>query len=117
MTGSIRAAGAGLLFALPFATLNLIVAKRVDPFFSWIRPGLHTSPLEYGLLAMTLLLLPAGAMQALGPSLRRGPGGKRTLRVANLAAAALLLTAFLAISGALGSEIYACEVLQAPNCD
>jgi hypothetical protein len=38
------AAVAGSLFLLPFFAANAIVGNRIEPFFSLIRPGLHTSP-------------------------------------------------------------------------
>ena len=40
------AALVGLLFLAPFVLLNVIVGNRIEPFFSLIRPGLHTSPFE-----------------------------------------------------------------------
>ena len=111
------AALAGLLFVLPFAVLNAIVGNRVEPFFSLIRPGIHTSPLEYVLLAAALLLLPIGAFVALRPALQKGADGKRRFYLVNGAAAVLLLVGFTAISIGLGSDIYRCDVLQIPNCD
>lgn len=107
----------GFLFVLPFAVLNAVVAKRVEPFFSLIRPGVHTSPLEYVLLLIVLLLLPVGAFIALRPLLQRGSDGKRRFYLVNGATAALLLGGFAAISIGLGSDIYRCDVLQIPNCD
>jgi len=111
------AALTGLLSVLPLVTLNAIVAKRVEPFFSLIRPGAHTSLAEYVLLPTVLLLLPLGAFCALRPVLQRATGGKRSYFFVNGAIAALLLAIFTALSIALGSEIYACEILRIPNCD
>jgi hypothetical protein len=111
------AALAGLLFVLPFFIANAIVANRIEPFFSLIRPGLHTSAREYVMLAIVLLLLPLGAYIALSPMLRRGADGTRRFYLLNSAIAALLLIAFAVISIALGSEIYRCDVLKIPNCD
>jgi hypothetical protein len=111
------AALTGFLFILPFAVLNVIVAKRVEPFFSMIRPGLHTSPFEYVLLAIVLLLIPIGAFSALRPSLRKAADGRRRFYLVNGATAALLLTAFAVLSIALGSDIYNCDILGIPNCD
>jgi hypothetical protein len=68
-------------------------------------------------LAVVLLLLPVGAVWALIPSLNRGADGKRKFHAANAAVALGLVFFFVAIAGALGSEIYACEVMQSPNCD
>lgn len=113
-----RAGIAGFALALPFLALNLVVAERIEPLFSLIRPGEHTGPLEYPLLFLVLSLLPVGAAVALTPLWR---GARRpltlTLALANVLVAAVLIVAFLAIAIALGSEIYRCEVLRIPNCD
>lgn len=117
---STRPGGAAVLGALclvPFAVANAIVANRIEPFFSVLRPGAHTSGGEYLLLAVLLLLMPAGAYVALRPALRRGADGKRRFLVLNVMMAVLLVTGFAAVGIALGSEIYACDVLQVPNCD
>lgn len=106
----------GFLFTLPFAGLNVIVAKRVEPLFSLIRPGLHTSPFEYVLLFIVLLLLPIGAFIALGPMLRV-VDGKRRFYPVNGVTAAVLLIVFAVLSIGLGSDIYRCDILQIPNCD
>lgn len=111
------AALAGFLFALPFAAMNAIVANRVEPFFSLIRPGPHTSAHEIALLVFVILLLPAGAYVALRPVLRKGPDGKRRFHVVNGGAAAILLLVFGTLSFTLGSEIYRCEILRFPYCD
>ena len=106
----------GLLFILPFLVANAIVGNRIEPFFSLIRPGIHTSPREYVLLAIVLLLLPCGAFLALGPMLRKGADGTRRVYVVNGVVVALLLVVFAWLSIGLGSEIYRCDVLQIPNC-
>jgi hypothetical protein len=111
------AALVGSLLLLPFAILNVIVAKRVEPFFSLIRPGIHTSPFEYVLLLVVLLLLPIGAFIALRPLLRKGTDGKRRFYFVNGATAVILLIVFAVLSTALGSEIYRCDILKLPNCD
>lgn len=111
------AALTGLACVLPFAVLNAIVSQRIEPLFSWIRPGLHTSALEYALLPAVLLMMPVGAVGALLPSLRKGEDGRRRFYWLNGICAGLLLAAFAILSAALGSEIYACEVMQIPNCD
>jgi hypothetical protein len=111
------AALSGFLFLLPFAALNAVVANRVEPVFSLIRPGLHTSPREYVLLAAVLLLLPAGAIWALRPTLRRDAHGRRHFYLMNAMSAGLLLLVFTVLAVALGDEIYRCDVLGNPNCD
>lgn len=107
----------GLLFILPFGILNAIVAGRVEPFFSFIRPGPHTSTLESILLPAVLLLLPLGAYCAMRPLLRSDSGGRRRFYLLNAAIAALMLIVFAVLTAALGAEIYACEVMQVSNCD
>jgi hypothetical protein len=64
------AAVIGGLSALPFFTANAIVAQRIEPFFSVIRPGPHTSTFELVLLAVVLLCPP-------GRGLRRRPAAVR----------------------------------------
>jgi hypothetical protein len=110
------AALAGLMCLLPFVLLNMIVAKRVEPFFSIIRPGIHTSTQEYFLLAFALLLIPLGAFISLRP-VRKTADGMRRFYLLNSVTAALLLVVFTAIAMALGPEIYRCDILQIPNCD
>lgn len=112
-----RAALTGAAFALPFLVLNAIVGARVEPFFSLLRPGVHTGPLEYPLLALVLLLLPVGAIVALQPMLRPGARGQRSYPVVNMLLAALLVAVFAMLTVVLGEEIYRCEVLGIPNCD
>jgi hypothetical protein len=111
------AALVGMLSLAPFAILNGIVANRIEPFFAMIRPGVHTSAREYVLLVIVLLLIPAGAIGSLLPVIRKGDGGRRRFHFMNLATGATLLAVFALLSIGLGSDIYACEVLQAPNCD
>lgn len=112
------AALAGLLSLVPFACANLIVANRLEPWFSLIRPGPHTSLREMIMIpVLLLLLLPLGAMAALHPVLRERRAGRRRWHPLNLAAAALLLAVFVLLATALGTEIYACEFQQIPNCD
>ena len=111
------AAIAGFAFALPFLVLNAIVAERIEPFFSVVRPGDHTGPFECPLLLIVLSLLPVGAAVALSPMWRGGGDGPRVYSPANILVAALLIIGFLVLAIALGSEIYRCDVLQIPNCD
>lgn len=111
------AACRGFLFSLPFIILNTIIANRIEPFFTFIRPGEHTSVFEYVLLLTVLLFLPIGAFVAIRPMLYKGPGGKRHFYLLNSIIAALLLFAFISLSVAFGSDIYRCDVAQLPNCD
>jgi hypothetical protein len=97
--------------------LNAIVAERIEPFFSVVRPGDHTGPLEYPLLLIVLSLLPVGAAVALSPVWRGGGDGPPAYSLANILVAAVLITGFLVLAIALGTEIYRCDVLQIPNCD
>jgi hypothetical protein len=107
------AALVGAALVLPFIVLNAIVSGRLEPFFSFIRPGFHTSPLEYVLLFGSLLLLPFGAVIALRPAF----SGQRHFSVLNALLAGLLVIAFVALAVGLGSDIYTCDVLHIPNCD
>ena len=112
-----RTALSGLLFALPFVTMNAIVANRIEPYFSLIRPGPHTSPREYVLLFVVVCLIPVGAFVAARPLLRKEADGTRRFYAMNAGLAAFLCLAFVVLSGALGTEIYRCDVLGIPNCD
>lgn len=111
------AAVVGLLFIIPLIALNQIVGDKIEPFYSLIRPGVHTSRFEYVLLPVVLLLLPVGAFVAVRPMFRKETGAKRKFYVVNVALAALLLGVFAVISVAWGTEIYRCDILQIPNCD
>jgi hypothetical protein len=110
------AAVIGGLSALPFFTANAIVAQRIEPFFSVIRPGPHTSTFELVLLAVVLLCLPAGAYVAARP-LFASNTRRPSAWIVNGTISVVLLVAFVVISTALGGEIYRCEVLGIPNCD
>jgi hypothetical protein len=107
----------GMLFILPFVLLDLIVSRRIEPFFSILRPGIHTSPQEMGLLLTVLLLLPVGAAVAVRPMLQKGKDGKRKFLLVNAIAAGFLLLVFVLLVIGLGSEIYRCDILLIPNCD
>jgi hypothetical protein len=114
-----RARGAAIiggLSALPFFAANAIVAQRIEPFFSLIRPGPHTSTFELVLLAVVLLCLPAGAYVAARPLF--DPQARRpSAWLVNGTISVVLLVAFVVISTALGGDIYRCDVLGIPNCD
>lgn len=111
------AALVGAALVLPFIGLNAIVSGRLEPFFSLIRPGIHTSPFEYVLLFGSVLLLPVGAFSTLRPVFQQGAAGQRRFYVLNGLLAGLLVMAFVALAATLGSEIYSCDILQVPNCD
>lgn len=111
------AAALGILLALPFVILNAIVANRVEPFFSIIRPGVHTSSVEYALLALALGLIPTGAFIAVRPVLRKASDGTRSIYLLNGVVAAVLLLMFAALAIGLGWDIYRCDFLKVPNCD
>jgi hypothetical protein len=111
------AAATGSLFLVPFVAANAIVGSRIEPFFSIIRPGVHTGPREYVLLAVMLLLILVGAIVAARPMLRPTTSGERRFYPINAVVAALLCLAFLTVALGLGSEIYRCDVLGIPNCD
>lgn len=111
------AAVLGGLLTLPLVTTNAIVANRIEPLFSIIRPGLHTSPFEYGLLAFVLACLPVGAGLALRPLFGAFADRRPGTFVLNGGVGALMLAAFVVLSVTLGSEIYRCDILQLPNCD
>jgi protein-S-isoprenylcysteine O-methyltransferase Ste14 len=102
----------GLLFLLPFFGANAVVSGRIEPFLTWMRPEGRTSGREMGVLAVVLLLLPAGAYVAARPML-----AARRIYWASVASAAVLLGVFAVIVIALGEEIYRCQILGMANCD
>lgn len=111
------AALAGLALLIPLLAANAVVANRIEPFFGPVRPGPRISPGEYVLLAAVLLLMPAGGLIAMLPSLALDAGGWRRYYTANFVIAAILFIIFGVIPTALGSEVYYCGFLQVPNCD
>lgn len=106
----------GGLFTVPFAVANAIVGGRIEPFFSFIRPGPHTSAFEYGVLAAAVACLPLGAFIAARPMLKRA-SGRRRVHLLNAVVALVMLALFVILSVGLGTDIYRCDVLQIPNCD
>lgn len=114
-----RAAFVGLLFVVPFFTVNTIVGARIEPFYSLLRPaGFHTGPSEYILLFVLLLLLPlAGAFIAARPMFGKKPEGEKRFYLLNIIVAVVLLTGSITLSIGLGTEVYRCDVLKVPNCD
>jgi hypothetical protein len=111
------AALVGALCLLPFLTTNAIVANRIEPMFSFIRPGPHTSSFEYVLLCVLIGLIAVGAFIAGRPIIDGVAPATRRVLLLNGGVSALLLLAFVTLSIALGSEIYRCDVLGIPNCD
>ena len=111
------AAVLGSVLLSPFLVLNAIVGNRIEPFFSLIRPNVHTSVREYVLLATVLLLLPIGAFIAASPLFRKRADGARRFLIVNAAVAVALVAVFVVVSVALGSDIYRCDIQQIPNCD
>ncbi len=107
----------GGLFMAPFVVANALVGHRIEPFFSFIRPGPQTSPFEYVLLGLVLGCLPAGAFIAVRPLLARGADGRRRFYLLNASVAAFLLVVFVLLAAGLGADIYRCDVLRIPNCD
>jgi hypothetical protein len=109
------AAALGAASAIPFLVMNALVAHHVAPVVQWLRPAGSTGAFELVVLAVLVMLLLAGAIVAIAPVLARRVGG--VVIVPNVVVALLLLTAFVAFMGSLGSEIVACEVRHLAHCD
>lgn len=107
----------GLALLLPFLILNYIVANGVEPFFSWIRPGLHTGNLEYIVLFITIFLIPVGIYIAMHPMLQKVEKGEQKYFLLNVLVAIALSMIFIMLVSTLGAEIYYCDILHIPNCD
>ena len=107
----------GGLCLLPFAAANAIVANRIEPWFSIIRPGPHTSPQEYVVLAGAIAAIAVGAFIAARPLFSRAAPSTSRLLLLNAAVGAGMLVIFLVLLFAVGGEIYRCDVLGIPNCD
>lgn len=107
----------GLLLLVPFLVANAIVANRIEPFFSLIRPATHTSAGEYVLLAAVLSLIPFGAFLAARPLFARTAPGSSRFPWMNALLAGGLLAIFLAVTVTVGAEIYRCDFLGIANCD
>src|SRR5689334_18157926 len=99
-----QAALVGILFALPFLILNGVISQRIEPLFTLIRPGKHTSPLEIVLLTIIILLFPTGAFISALPIYR-----KKKFYPINIFAALALLAIFFMLSTVLLSELYRCD--------
>jgi hypothetical protein len=107
----------GGLFTMPFVAANAIVGNRIEPFFSFIRPGPHTSAFEYVLLVAVLGCLPVGAFIAARPLFGRAADPKWGAYALNGLVAAVMIVLFVWLSVGLATEIYRCDVLNIPNCD
>lgn len=102
------------LFAVPFLAMNLVVVFRVDPVFTWMRPGPHTGPYEFIILWALLGLLLVGAVVALLPLARAG--ANRWRLVPNVLVGGMMLTGFVLLSVALGHDM-TCDALVSKTCD
>lgn len=109
------AATLAVLCAAPLLAMNHVVALRIDPLFSLLRPGPHTSTQEVVVLVAVLLLLPVGAALASLPA--RRPNKRSPALLLNVVLALALLAAFVTIAAGLGADFYRCDVLGIPNCD
>lgn len=107
----------GFLLVIPFILLNTIVAKQLDPVFSLIRPGAHTSSQEFFLLFSSILLILIGAGIAASPLLKKTRTGALPFYPMNALVATFLLFMCVTLVSELGSEIYQCDILQIPHCD
>ena len=107
----------GSVGTLPLIAANAIVGNRIEPFFSFIRPGPHTSIMEYVLLGFGFACLPIGAFIAARPLCDRDADGRRRLYLLNGLTAVFMLAVFVVLVAGLGAEVYRCDVLKIPNCD
>ena len=107
----------GGLLLFPFVAANAIIGNRIEPFFSFIRPGVNTSPFEYGLLAVVLGCMPVGAFIAARPLFEKSAHPKGRIYLVNGGIAVFMLVVFVILAATLGNEIYRCDVLRIPNCD
>lgn len=107
----------GFLFAAPFLLANASIATRWEPLNSVLR-GAGLNNIDgwgpgFFFLAGLLLLLPLGAYVSLQPVLRLRRISRKYWH--NVAIAVVLIVGFVSISGALGAELYQCQVT--PYCD
>jgi hypothetical protein len=105
-----------LLFA-PLFTLNLFAVGNNPGFDHFFRDVFSLSaysnnPLSSAIVHAAVLLLPIGAFIALRPIFMT-----RRAMPLNLLVGILLLVAFVFFAGAMGQEVYRCDVLQVPKCD
>jgi len=102
------------LFAVPFLAMNLVVVFRVDPVFSWMRPGQHTGPYEWVIIWTLLGLLLVGAVVALLPVVRAR--ANRWWLVPNVVVGGILLVGFVLLSVGFGNDM-TCDAVAAKTCD
>lgn len=102
------------LLAVPFLALNLVVVHRVDPVYSWLRPGPHTGPYEWIVLWVLLGLVLVGAVVALLPLARAA--ANRWWLIPNVLVGGMMLTGFLLLSVALGHDM-TCDAVVSKICD
>ncbi len=102
------------LFAAPLLVMNHIVVFRIDPVFSWLRPGVHTGPYEWAVLWTLLGLLLVGAVVALLPLVRARVN--RWWLLPKVLIGGLLLASFVLLSIALGHDM-TCDAVASKACD
>lgn len=107
----------GSLFVLPFLVVNFIIAQRIEPFFSLIRPGYRTSFLEYMLLGLVIMFLPVGAYVSGRALFTPDEIGIQRFYILNALVSGVLLILFGILVYTLGTEIYRCDIKLVPNCD
>ena len=111
------AALVALAFAVPFLLLNAVVANRLEPLFSALRPGPGAGPFEYPLLFGVLGLGLVGAVVALRTVVQKASDGSRRYPILNIVVAVVMLVGFTFVTVGLGDEIYRCDILNQPFCD
>lgn len=112
-----QAALVGFVFTLPFLILNKVANDQIEPFYALIQTnGFLVNTFAYVLLAISLLLLPIGAIISIQPLFQK-TNERHKIYFVNIILSITMILFFIVISFALGSEIYECEVLRIPNCD
>lgn len=112
----------GLALAAPIGLLLFAVVVGFEPLVAFLQSVLtddRAQPSLFGrayMLGGLILLFPAFAVAA-WPMVRRGPDGRRHLRLANVAALVVIGGLIVLTWGALAEEVVRCDVLGIPNCD
>lgn len=109
----------GLACGLPFLLFNALVATGHGPtrqFFRGVISGQmwQTNPLGSAVFFLSLGLIGAGAVVLLRLAATCRPRAARWLA---LVLGLVMLTGFVALSGAFAQEAYQCQILGTPNCD